>query len=103
MFDVGAYVEASEDAMITNSNRDRTHPCIYLGPSGNLQGSHHCFDLNTGSVVVRRSAEQIPYPDRILKMANAWGKKGKTQIMRHKLEFLNQIGENFDWENDDLA
>ena len=75
MFDVGAYVEAREDAMITNSNRDRTHPCIYLGPSGNLQGSHLCFDLNTGAVVVRRSAEQIPYPERILKMANAWGKK----------------------------
>ena len=59
-FDVGAYVEASEDAMITNSNRDRTHPCIYLGPSGNRQGSHNCFDLNTSAVVVRRSTIQIP-------------------------------------------
>ena len=51
-FDVGAYVEASEDAMITNTNSDRTHPCIYLGPSVNREGSHNCFDLNTSSVVV---------------------------------------------------
>ena len=33
-FDVGAYVEVSTDVIITNDNSDRTHPCIYLGPSG---------------------------------------------------------------------
>ena len=42
-FDVGAYIEASTDAIITNDNSDRTHPCIYLGPPGNRQGSHNCF------------------------------------------------------------
>ena len=34
-FDVGAYVEASKDAIITNDNSDTIHSCIYLGPSGN--------------------------------------------------------------------
>ena len=42
-FDVGAYVEASTDVILINDNYDRTHPCIYLGPSGNRQGSHNCF------------------------------------------------------------
>ena len=51
-FDVGAYVEASTDAIITNDNSDRTHACIYLGPSGNRQGLHNCFSLDTGRVVV---------------------------------------------------
>ena len=37
-FDVGGYVEASTDAVITNDNSDRTHACIFLGPSGNRQG-----------------------------------------------------------------
>ena len=38
-YDVGAYVEASTDAIITNTNDDRAHSCIALGPSGNRQGS----------------------------------------------------------------
>jgi hypothetical protein len=44
----GAYVEASKDADITNTMCPRTHPCIALGPSGNLQGSVKCFDLELG-------------------------------------------------------
>jgi hypothetical protein len=96
-------VEASTDAIITNDNSDRTHACIYLGPSGNRQGSHNCFSLDTGRVVVRRSAKQMPWPDRLLKIANSWGKKGKHAIQRGHLKFLNRNGEKFDWENDDLA
>ena len=102
-FDVGAYIEASTDAIITNDNSDRTHPCIYLGPSGNRQGSHNCFSLDTGRVVVRRSAKQMPWPDRLLKVANSWGTRGKHAIQRGHLKFLNRNGEKFDWENDDLA
>ena len=36
---VGAYVEASTYAIVTNDNTLRTHRCIAVGPSGNLQGS----------------------------------------------------------------
>ena len=49
--DCGAYVEASNDAEITNDNKDRTSSCIALGPSGDRQGSTNCFDLSTGRVV----------------------------------------------------
>ena len=44
-FDVGTYVEASTDVIITNDNSDKTHPCIYLGPSGIRQDSHNCYIL----------------------------------------------------------
>ena len=45
----GAYVKASKDAVTTNTMDERTHSCITLGPSRNLQGSVKCFDLLTGN------------------------------------------------------
>ena len=88
-------MEASTDVIITNDNSDRTHPCVYLGPSGNKQGSHKCFDLGTGEIVVRRYAKQLSWSDKLLKKANAWGRKEKHAIMRDKLQFLNRNGEKF--------
>ena len=78
--DVGAYIEASTDTIITNGNNDITHACIALGPSGNIQGSINCFNLDTGRVVVHRTVKQMICLDRILSKANAWGKKGKNAI-----------------------
>ena len=89
-FDVGAYVEAITDAIITNDNSDRTHPWIYLGLAGNRQGSHNCFFLLTQG-------------DRLLKIANSWGKRGKHAIQRGYLNFLNHNDKKLDWGNDDLA
>ena len=100
--DVGGYVEASNDAVITNDNSNRTHACIFLGPSGNRQGSLNCFDLETGKVVVRRSAKQLLWPDRLLKKAEEWGKKGKSAVLRGQIKFLNRHGLKFEWDNDDL-
>ena len=61
---VGAYVEASIDAEITNENVERRQSCIYLGPSSNRQGSIKCFVIDTGAVVVRRilTFYHIPTP-----------------------------------------
>ena len=64
---VGAYVEASTDAEITNDNAERRQSCIYLGPTGNCQVSRKCFVIETGAVVVRRIFDVLPYPDAILK------------------------------------
>ena len=35
--DVGSYVEASTNAIVTNDNKERTRSCIALGPVGNRQ------------------------------------------------------------------
>ena len=69
----GAYVEASKDPDITNTMAERTHNCLALGSSGNLQGSVECFDLITGKVGVRRTIKVLPMPDSILKLINRWG------------------------------
>ena len=68
--DVGAYVEASTNAIITDVNNDRTYACITLGPSGNRQGSINCFNLDTGGVVVCRTVKQMIWPERLLEKAN---------------------------------
>ena len=101
--DLGGYVEASTDKVVTNDNTPRTHACIALGPSGNRQGSLKCFDLKTGKLVVRRIAEQIPWPDRMLKVASEWGRKSKKLVMKDSVQFLNRKGEKFDWDNDEMS
>ena len=45
----------------------------------------------------------MPWPDKLLKIANSWGKRGKYAIQRGHLKFLDQNGETFDWKNDNLA
>ena len=57
--DVGAYVEASTDTIITNGNNDRTHASIALGPYRNRQGSINCSDLDTVWVIVRTTFKQM--------------------------------------------
>ena len=85
----GAYVEASYDDYITNTLKDRTHSCIALGPTGNIQGSMKCFDLKTGRVVKCCTITVLPMPDRIIKQVQKWGKKSKQQRSKNKLDFLN--------------
>ena len=62
----GAYVQASDDAIVTTAMKLRTHGCVALGMTGNWQGSTMCFDLDTGKVVTRRVIEEMPYPDRVI-------------------------------------
>lgn len=63
----GAYVEASQDSDITNTMNDRTAPCIVLGPTGNVQGSVSCYNLETKQVVTRRTITPLPMPDRVIR------------------------------------
>ena len=70
----GEYIEVSVDADVTNGMKGITHPCISIGTSGNWQGSQVCFDLETGSVVSRRTIKRLPMPDCVIKVINDWGK-----------------------------
>ena len=67
--DLGDYIQASTNIVLTNDNTPRTHGCIALGPSDNRQGSLKCFDLETSKLVVCRIAKHIPWPDRMLKIS----------------------------------
>ncbi len=48
----GAYCQISEEAQPRNSLVPRTQGALALGPSGNVQGGHKFYTLNTGMVVV---------------------------------------------------
>ena len=47
------------------------------------------FSLDTGCVVVQRLAKQMSWLDRLLKIANTFGKRGKHANQRGHLNFLN--------------
>ena len=78
--DIKAYIEATVDTDITNGQEARTHSCISLGPSGNIQGSLKCFQ--TGKVVIRWRVVQLPFPNKMPKKANAWGKRARDKSRR---------------------
>ena len=101
--DVGEYVEASTGTIIVNGNNGRTHACIALGTYRNKLGSINYFKLNTGRVMVRTKVKQIIWPKRLLRKATALGEKDRNAILNGQIKFLNQKGEKFDWDNDDLT
>ena len=87
---------------MTNDQTSRTHTCIALGPSGNRQVLLKCFDLKMGKVVIWRTFEELPMTDRIVKVTNLWGNLSRKQMKKNKIEFLNRIGEKFDWDNENI-
>eukprot|EP00956_Cyclotella_meneghiniana_P002565 scaffold3022_cov42-Cyclotella_meneghiniana.AAC.1 len=93
----GAYVEASYDADVTNTMNDRTAPCIVLGPTGNVQGSVNCFNLETKKVVTRRTIKSLPMPDRVIRRVKQLGKRCKQKRVGDRLQFLNRMKEQFSW------
>ena len=92
----GTYVQASNDSIVTNAMKLRTHGCVALGTSGNWQGSTKCFDIETGKVVTRRVVKQVPYPNRAIKRVNEWGKTPHGEKYLDGPEFLNRKKQPFD-------
>ena len=70
----GVYVQASDDALVTNTMQLCTHGCIALGTLGNWQSLPLCFILKTAKVVTRRIVNELPMPDRVVKRVNTLGK-----------------------------
>ena len=100
----GAYVQASDDVMITNTMKLRAQECVALGTAGNWQGSTKCFDLDTGEVEKRGiSGDELPYPDRVIKRVKQWGKTLRDKKYTDSIEFRNHKRKLFDWENEELV
>ena len=83
----GAYIEASDDADVTNDMRDRTSPCVVLGPTGNVQGSVRCFNLETKKVITRRTVKELPMPDRVVRRIIRLGRASKQLRTKERLTF----------------
>ena len=80
----------------------RTHSCITLGPSRNLQGSVKCFDLLTGKLIIQRTVKTVPYPYRIIRLANSWGKQSRSKQFGDNLEFRDRKKLRYDWDNKEI-
>ena len=68
-FEFGSYIEARNPTG-DSSMAGRTNGMIPLLSSGNVQGSVHCFSLETKRVVVRDSWTVLPMPDIVISMLN---------------------------------
>ena len=70
------YVQSNYDRDVTNRVSDmRTYDSIYLGPTGNRQGTVKVFDIGTGKVKKQRTITVLPAPDRVIALVNKWGKR----------------------------
>ncbi len=61
-----ACCQISAEAQPHNSLAPRTQGALALGPSGNVQGGHKFYTLNTGMVVVRRDWKVLPMPPLVI-------------------------------------
>ncbi len=98
----GLYVEAHKDPTITNTMLSRTFPGIFLGPTGNRQGTHKVFNINTGVVKKTRIITPLPMPDRVIAMVEDWGRRHQKEDKKQALTFLNWKKKLYDWDNDNL-
>eukprot|EP00804_Cyclotella_cryptica_P004279 CCRYP_013487-RA/>CCRYP_013487-RA protein AED:0.88 eAED:0.25 QI:0/0/0/0.5/1/1/2/0/282 len=97
----GAYVEASADEVVTNTLRDRTECCIPLGPTGNIQGSISCLNLDTNQVVSSRTVTALPMLDRVIKDVMRLGKSSKQKRKTaQSLAFLDRQQRLFVWDDE---
>ena len=64
------YIHAYIDPDKTNSMKKRTFPGIYLGPTGNLQGTVKVLDLNTGKVKKPKTFTEVLMPYSVIKLVN---------------------------------
>ena len=105
----GSYCEVHDEPVPINTMVARTHACIALGPTGNLQGTVKFYCLTTGQVLKRRSFTVIPMPDRIITRVNKIGKRedkagisvlstdggnhilGRTRFLRTTLSFRDYL------------
>ena len=85
-----AYVEDSDNAILTNTTKLRTHGSIALGPSYNWQGSMLCFDLETGKVMTQRTMPELPIPDCVKDLVNKWGSTEHGKKYSDCVEFSNR-------------
>ena len=66
----GCYCQISKEGTPRNSMLARTQGAIALGPSGNTQGGHKFYTLDTGCVVVRRQWVRLPMTDAVIARIN---------------------------------
>jgi hypothetical protein len=91
------YSEVHDEPTPTNTMAWRTHECIALGPTENLQGSVKFYCLTTGRVLKHCSFTPMPMPDWVIKRVDIIGeRKGQGRTFR----FLSQQKEPYKWTDE---
>ncbi len=67
----GQYCQILEEGHPRNGLGARTQGAIALGPSGNVQGGHKFYTLNTANIVVRWDWKALPMPQSVIDRLNA--------------------------------
>ena len=62
----GCYCQISNEGTPRNNMLARTEGALALGPSGNAQGGHKFWTMNTGSIVVRRQRVRLPMTEAVI-------------------------------------
>ena len=68
-------MEAHDNPNIINKIPPNTDDYITIGPTGNLQGTHNLFCLNTGRALNRRNIISMIAPDLVISKVNDWCNK----------------------------
>ncbi len=76
----GSYCQVHEEKLPCNSLVNRTLGAISLRPSGNAQGRHKFFTLNTSRVITRWSWDVIPMSKSIVDRVNFIGRDQPSQF-----------------------
>ncbi len=85
---LSSHCEVHNEPVPTNTMVWRTHECIALGPTGNLQGSVKFYCLTTGRVLKRRLFTPMSMPDNTI---------GEREGQGCTFCFLNWRKEPFEW------
>ena len=79
--------------------RPHTFPGMFLGPTGNRQGTHKVFDINTGVAKKPHTITPLPMPDRVITVIEDWGRRHQKEDKAKTVEFLNRKRQQYDWDN----
>ena len=95
----GSYVEAHDKLYMTNTMESRKHKSIFLGTTGNIQGSLFVFELNTGRILKMRNVTVRPVPYCIIKKFDSWGRHAQNLNSTTDLKFINITKNKYNWYN----
>ncbi|EJK65994.1 hypothetical protein THAOC_13102 [Thalassiosira oceanica] len=97
----GEYIEGHTDPDRTNGMESRTFPAIYLGPTGNRQGSVKAFDLETCRVHKIRNFTRMKMPQSIADEVDEIGRRTRREVYDNVVHFADRNKNRFAWDPDD--
>ena len=64
---LGAYVQVHDNMKVTKTLEERTQGAIYLGTTGNIQGTYNFFSLRSGKNITRGKFIEVTTPNIVMK------------------------------------